>query len=154
MRNGVANNVRFLRGKAAAEAYRILWEPNRPFIQKIKKRLMKERLIAFLRAMMARMDDSLILLDSDWLEIFTAIQRQVNHHLRAICCEVSVGYRHSSHRRDYKITISLWNPETHNHDLYESATVEDELMEDPGEAKFNREQFKIMCAKVIKHLDP
>lgn len=80
-------------------------------------------------AVLPRVDDDTLILESEWLQIFQDIQTHFCNWAPSLSCEVKIGWNFFWRQIRVSITVSKWNPDAHRHDFYESFEAASELQQ-------------------------
>ena len=106
-------------------------------------------------AILPRVDDTTLILESEWLQIFHDIQSHFSNCAPSFSCEVKVGWNSFWRQIRVSITVSKWNPETHRHDFYESFEAASELRQglvDEVQNTIQRREFSQFLNSVMSKL--
>lgn len=106
-------------------------------------------------AILPRVDDSDLILESEWLQIFQDIQTHFCNWAPSLSCEVKVGWNFFWKQVRVEIKVSKWNPDSHRHDFFEIFDVASELRQglvDEVQNAMQRREFSQYLNSVMSKL--
>lgn len=78
-------------------------------------------------AILPRIDDNTLILESEWLQIFQDIQTHFCNWAPELTCSVKIGWNFFWKQVRVEIQVSKWKPEAHRHDFFECFEAASEL---------------------------